>query len=173
MKIICDWSNCKKVGNYKAPIEKDNSKKFRLLCLEHIKIFNKKWNYFANMTNEEIEYFIKSDLTWHKPTKSFNSSENFFNILWNNALEDKLNIFKSSNFKNFKKDKLTSTDRDALDIMGLKYEAKWEEIQKKFKSLVKKYHPDKNLGSKKFEDKLKKITLAYSKLKITIGKNNG
>ena len=173
MKIICDWSNCKKVGNYKAPIEKDNSKKFRLLCLEHIKIFNKKWNYFANMTNEEIEYFIKSDLTWHKPTKSFNSSENFFNILWNNALEDKLNIFESSNFKNFKKDKLTSTDRDALDIMGLKYEAKWEEIQKKFKSLVKKYHPDKNLGSKKFEDKLKKITLAYSKLKITIGKNNG
>ncbi len=132
MKIICDWSNCKKVGNYKAPIEKDNSKKFKLLCLEHIKIFNKKWNYFANMTNEEIEYFIKSDLTWHKPTKSFNSSENFFNILWNNALEDKLNIFESSNFKNFKKDKLTSTDRDALDIMGLKYEAKWEEIQKKF-----------------------------------------
>jgi len=173
MKIICDWNNCKKVGNYKAPIEKDNSKKFRLLCLEHIKIFNKKWNYFANMTNEEIEYFIKSDLTWHKPTKSFNSSENFFNILWNNALEDKLNIFESSNFKNFKKDKLTSTDRDALDIMGLKYEAKWEEIQKKFKSLVKKYHPDKNLGSKKFEDKLKKITLAYSKLKMTIGKNNG
>ena len=170
MKIICDWSNCKKVGNYKAPIEKDNSKKFRLLCLEHIKIFNKKWNYFANMTNEEIEYFIKSDLTWHKPTKSFNSSENFFNILWNNALEDKLNIFESSNFKNFKKDKLTSTDRDALDIMGLKYEAKWEEIQKKFKSLVKKYHPDKNLGSKKFEDKLKKITLAYSQLKMKMGK---
>ena len=173
MKIICDWDNCKKVGTYKPPIEKDNSKKFKLLCLEHIKIFNKKWNYFANMTNEEIEYFIKSDLTWHKPTKSFNSSENFFNILWNNALEDKLNIFGSSNFKNFKKSKLTSTDRDALDIMGLKYDAKWEEIQKKFKSLVKKYHPDKNLGSKKFEDKLKKITLAYSKLKMTIGKNNG
>ena len=28
--------------------------------------------------------------------------------------------------------------------MGLNYEAKWEEIQKKFKYLVKKYHPDKN-----------------------------
>ena len=170
MKIICDWDNCKKVGSYKAPIEKDNSKKFKLLCLEHIKIFNKKWNYFSNMTNDEIEYFIKSDLTWHKPTKSFNSSENFFSVLWNNALEDKLNIFGSSNFKNFKKTKLTNTDRDALDILELKYEAKWEEIQKKFKSLVKKYHPDKNLGSKKFEDKLKKITLAYSQLKMKIGK---
>ena len=50
----------------------------------------------------EIEYFIKSDLTWHKSTKKFGSADNFFNILWNNALEDKLNIFKSSNFKDFK-----------------------------------------------------------------------
>ena len=170
MKIICDWKNCKEIGSYKAPIEKDNSKKFRLLCLEHIKLFNKNWNYFENMNDQEIEFFIKSDLTWHKSTKNFGSSENFFNILWNNALEDKLNIFKTSGFKEFKQTKFTETDRDALDLMDLKYDAKWEEIQKKFKSLVKKYHPDKNLGNKKYEDKLKKITLAYSQLKKTIGK---
>ena len=170
MKIICDWENCDQVGAYKAPIEKDNSKKFRLLCLEHIKIFNKKWNYFENMNDQEIEYFVKSDLTWHKSTKSFGSSENFFNILWNNALEDKLNIFKSSGFQEFKKKKLSNNDKDALDIMDLKYDTKWEEIQKKFKVLVKKYHPDKNFGSKKYEDTLKKITLAYSQLKMTLGK---
>ena len=170
MKIICDWSNCKENGAYKATVEKDNSKKYRLFCLEHIKIFNKKWNYFSDMNDQEIEYFIKSDLTWHKSTKSFGSSENFFNILWNNALEDKLNIFKSANFKEFKKTNLSNTDRDALDIMELNYEVKWEEVQKTFKTLVKKYHPDKNHGNKEFEDKLKKITLAYSQLKMTIGK---
>ena len=170
MKIICDWDNCKEQGTYKAPLERDNSKKHRLLCLEHIKIFNKKWNYFSDMNDQEIEYFIKSDLTWHKSTKSFGSSENFFNILWNNALEDKLNIFKSTNFKEFKKTNLSNTDRDALDIMELNYEVKWEEVQKTFKTLVKKYHPDKNHGNKEFEDKLKKITLAYSQLKMTIGK---
>ena len=170
MKIICDWDDCNEQGSYKAPVERDNSRKYRLLCLKHIKIFNKKWNYFANMSDQEIEFFVKSDLTWHKSTKSFGSSENFFNILWNNALEDKLNIFKTSGFKEFKKTKFTETDRDALDLMDLKYDTKWEEIQKKFKSLVKKYHPDKNLGSTKFEDKLKKITLAYSQLKMSLGK---
>ena len=36
MKIICDWENCNEPGLYKAPVEKDNSKKYRLLCLEHI-----------------------------------------------------------------------------------------------------------------------------------------
>jgi hypothetical protein len=116
MKIICDWDNCGEIGGYKAPLEKDNSRKYRLLCLEHIKLFNKKWNYFSDMTDQQIEYFVKSDLTWHKATKSFGSSESFFNILWNNALEDK------------------------------------------------------NQGSRKFEDKLKKITLAYSQIKMTIGK---
>ena len=48
--------------------------------------------------------------------------------------------------------------------MELNEEVKWEQILK-FKELVKKYHPDKNQRSKKFEDKLKKITLAYSQLK--------
>ena len=170
MKNICDWDKCREIGLYKAPIEKDNSKKYRLLCLDHIKIFNKNWNYFSDMDEGEIENFIKSDLTWHKPTKSFSSSENFFKILWNNALEDKTNIFQNSNFKNFKKSKLSQKDRDALEVLGLKYEAKWPDIQKKFKGLVKKYHPDKNHGSKKYEDILKKVTLAYSQLKLSITK---
>ena len=168
MKNICEWDKCSKTAIYKAPAEKDNSRKFRLFCLEHIKIFNKNWNYFSDMDENEIEYFIKSDLTWHKPTKSFGSSENFFNILWGNALEDKFNIFKNSNHKDFKKTNLSEKDRYALEILGLKYEAKWSDIQKKFKTLVKKYHPDKNHGSKKYEDLLKKITLAYSQLKISM-----
>jgi hypothetical protein len=166
----CQHDGCDADGMYPAPRTREDLRNYIWFCLDHVREYNKKWNYFADMDDQQIEYFIKSDLTWHKTTKGFSSSENFFNILWNNALEDKLNIFKSSNFKDFKKTNLTTTDRDALDIMDLKYDAKWEEIQKKFKTLVKKYHPDKNLGSKKFEDKLKKITLAYSQLKLTIGK---
>ena len=119
MKNICEWDKCSKTAMYKAPVEKDNSRKFMLFCLEHIKIFNKNWNYFSDMNENEIEYFIKSDLTWHKPTKSFGSSENFFNILWGNALEDKFNIFKNSNHKDFNKTNLSEKDRNALEILGL------------------------------------------------------
>ena len=170
MKIICDWENCKEVGLYKAPVEKDNSRKFRMLCLKHVKEFNKNWNYFSGMNDNQVISFLKSDMTWHKPTQSFSSSDNFFKDLWNNALEDKLNIFNSSNFKDFKKTKISQTDRDALHVLELNDDVKWEQIHLKFKELVKKYHPDKNQGSKKFEEKLKKITLAYSQLKQTLGK---
>ena len=170
MKIICDWENCKELGKYKAPIEKDNSRNYRLLCLDHIKLFNKKWNYFENMNENEIEFFLKSDITWHKKTKKFGSQDNFFNVLWNNALNEKVNIFGSEDFKEFKKSNLSQTDKDAFEIMGLNYSSSWEEVQIKFKKLVKKYHPDKNHGNKILEDKLKKITLAYTQLKNKLRK---
>ena len=167
MKNICEWENCEQSGDFRAPIEKDNSKNYKWLCGEHIKLFNKSWNYFEGMDQNEIENFIKSDITWHRPTQKFGSSDNFFNILWNNALNDKFNFFKQeNNINNLNGAKLYEKDKDALRIMGLELNASWPIIQKRFKTLVKKFHPDKNAGNKQFEDKLKKITLAYSHLKL-------
>tara|TARA_B100000678_G_scaffold185002_1_gene154604 strand:+ start:476 stop:994 length:519 start_codon:yes stop_codon:yes gene_type:complete len=167
MENICEWKNCNKKGEFRAPIEKDNSKKYKWLCEEHIKLFNKSWNYFEGMNQNEIENFLKSDLTWHRPTQKFDSSDNFFNILWNNALDDKFTFYKKDkNFNNLKNKKLSEKDKDAFKIMGLELSADWPIIQKKFKTLVKKFHPDRNAGNKEFEDKLKKITLAYSHLKV-------
>ena len=93
----------------------------------------------------EIENFLKSDLTWHRPTQKFGSSDNFFNILWNNALSDKFNFFKmKKKFNNLNGRKLSEKDKDAFIIMGLEFNADWPIIQKKFKTLVKKFHPDRN-----------------------------
>ena len=69
-----------------------------------------------------------------------------------------------------KKQKFLNKIKMLLQVMELNDEVKWEQIHSKFKELVKKYHPDKNQGNKKFEDKLKMITLAYSQLKKTLGK---
>ena len=168
MKTICDWNNCFETGEYRAPIEKDNSKKYRLLCLFHIKEFNKNWNYFAGMNDKEILNFLKSDITWHKPTQSFGSNDNFFKILWKNVLNDEKN---NGHFKNDYKYKnhidFDKNDIKAFTILNLPIGLKWEKVQAKFKKLVKKFHPDKNAGNKKYEDKLKVITLAYTQLKNT------
>ena len=171
MKTICDWNNCNNIGQYKAPIERDNSKKYRLLCLQHIKEFNKNWNYFENMNDTEIIEFIKSDMTWHKPTQNFSAQDNFFKILWNNALKDDLN--KNGVDKNYAKIaqlNFSNKDLKAFDILGLDVTKNWENIRSKFKKLVKKFHPDMNSGNKKFEEKLKVITLAYTQLKRTLKK---
>ena len=167
MKNICDWNNCSNEGLYKAPKEKDNSKNYRLLCLEHVKKFNKNWNYFSGMNDRQIMDFLKSDITWHKPTQSFSSSDNFFKVLWNNALKNEIDKIK---FNNTIKFKFNHNDIKAFGILGITVGLKWEKIQEKFKMLVKKYHPDMNSGNKKFEDRLKVITLAYTQLKNTYRK---
>ena len=167
MENICDWDNCKERGNFKAPLEKDNSKNYRWLCEKHIKLFNKNWNYFEGMHQGEIEAFLKSDVTWHRPTQKFDSSDNFFKILWSNALNDKFNFFgEEKNINSSSNGKLSERDKDAFRMLGLELNVDWPMVQKKFKTLVKKFHPDKNSGNKEFEDKLKKITLAYSHLKL-------
>ena len=173
MKNICDWNNCFEIGKYKAPVEKDNSRKFKLLCLNHIKEFNKNWNYFTGMNDEQIYDFLKSDITWHKPTQSFSSSDNFFKILWNNALKDENKKSMLNNSLNYMKQlKFDHKDIKAFSILEISVGLKWEKIQKKFKSLVKKFHPDMNSGNKKYEEKLKLITLAYSQLKKTYRAKN-
>ena len=50
MKNICDWNNCFDTGEYKAPIEKDNSKRYRLLCLAHVKEFKLINNHLNNLS---------------------------------------------------------------------------------------------------------------------------
>ena len=166
MKNICEYAGCNEAGIYKAPTERDNSKNFKWLCEQHIKLFNKNWNYFDGMSQNEIENFIKSDQTWHRPTQKFSSADNFFNILWNNTLSDKFKVLKENGKIHNKVITLREKDKDAFIIMGLEFNADWKTIQKKFKTLVKKFHPDKHSGDKQYEDKLKKITLAYSHLKM-------
>ena len=64
--------------------------------------------------------------------------------------------------------RLSEKDKDAFIMLGLELNVDWPIVKKKFKTLVKKFHPDRNAGNKQFEDKLKKITLAYSHLKLVM-----
>ena len=142
MKNICDWNNCNKIGDYKAPVEKDNSKKYRMLCLEHVKEFNKNWNYFSGMNDDQVMDFLKSDMIWHKPTQSFSSADNFFKVLWNNTLKDEFDKTKlRGEYNHMNQFKFDANDIKAFGILGVSVGLKWEQIQDKFKTLVKKISP--------------------------------
>ena len=138
------------------------------MCLDHIKEFNLSWDYFKGMSSQEVCNFLKSDMTWHKPTQSFSSPDNFFNILWKNTLNEEGSILKNEYGKKIiSKINFSDKDREAFKIIELEVGTKWDKIQNQFKKLVKKYHPDMNAGNKKFEEKLKIVTLAYTQLKLT------
>ena len=140
-------------------------------CEEHVKIYNQKWDFFDGMTQAEIENFMYDDLTFHKKTQKFGNQDAFFQKLWNNAIEDELlfiNKFKNSS--SYLGNKYNHTQVMALKKMELNTDVNWSDIRTQFKKLVKKYHPDINAGNKKFEEKLKEITLAYTFLNNSINK---
>ena len=54
--------------------------------------------------------------------------------------------------------------KDYYDIMGVKRDASQEEIQKKYRELAKKYHPDLNRDDETAQEKFKEINEAYDVL---------
>src|SRR5881409_322501 len=55
-------------------------------------------------------------------------------------------------------------EKDYYQILGVKKSSSEEEIKKAYRTLAKKYHPDKNKGNKEAENKFKEISEAYAVL---------
>jgi len=55
-------------------------------------------------------------------------------------------------------------EKDYYEILGVKKNASEEEIKKSYRSLAKKWHPDKHKGDKDAENKFKEISEAYAVL---------
>ena len=55
-------------------------------------------------------------------------------------------------------------EKDYYEILGIKKSASEDEIKKAYRTLAKKYHPDKNKGNKEAENKFKEISEAYAVL---------
>ena len=65
-------------ANYKAPSSPDELNNYIWFCLQHIKEYNKKWNFFSNMSADEIEEFLENDIIGHRKTKKIGAHNKYF-----------------------------------------------------------------------------------------------
>ena len=113
-----------------------------MLCIDHIKEFNKNWNYFSGMNDQQVINFLKSDMVWHKPTQSFDFSDNFFKILWNNTLRDESRKQKFKNdFDHMRQFKFDHKDIKAFSILELSVGLKWQKNSRKIQNTCQKISP--------------------------------
>ena len=157
-KKICNFPDCELEGDYRAPTGYESLNDYQWFCLEHIKEFNKSWNYHNKMNSDEIENDIRFDTIWRRPTKSFGSGARFYNFSING--ED-MGSFENPNTKQSGNSNkllwsLSKLDLDIKTDLNL--------IKKRYKELAKKHHPDIKGNSKNSIDKFREIVEAYNYL---------
>ncbi len=151
---ICNYENCTLEGPYKAPLNKMNLNTYQWFCLEHIKEFNKSWNFYKEMGAEEIEKELKKDTTWRRPTKPFGSGSRSYNFDFDNKFSE----------NSSKPNKNTNKLQWSLYILNLTIKNSLVEIKNSYKKLVKLYHPDIKSGIKNSDEKFRNIVEAYKYL---------
>ena len=174
----CDSPKCNEKGEYRAPKSRVMLNKYFYFCLDHIKEYNKSWDFYKGMSVEQIENSMRSDTFWDRPSWPLKSS--FKNVFdeFNEYVEDFVKTeddkIKDSYFKNKLVDEnLTMEEAKALKELDLKMPISLEKIKKNYKKLVKIFHPDVNGNNKDAEERFKQINESYKLLlKKFIKKND-
>ena len=67
----CDHHLCEEEGKFPAPQSRHKIREYYWFCLDHVRDYNRKWDYYAGMKPEEIELELISDVTWNRPSWAF------------------------------------------------------------------------------------------------------
>jgi len=159
----CDFPGCQKAGTCRAPKTRD-LREYWNFCQEHAAEYNKNWNFYADMTPEEIEEDWERQ-TFGEPIKKRSEQDSADYIKFLNDF-----ITGRSNFDKMPpKKSLPANIMSAFKILELPITASWREIGTRYRALAKKYHPDTARG-KSSGNEFTKISAAYQTLKKHFGK---
>ena len=172
---ICDFPGCRRDGLYKAPKGPRQLRDYYYFCLEHVREYNRSWNFNEGLNEEELEQMIRRSTTWERPSWPFGAREADISSLLNNEIRDVFGLFEGNDIRYQKRQEnkerqflyshLDPNQIKALSVMGLALPIELEELKSKYKDLVKLTHPDRNGGDKEAEERLKLINEAYTTLK--------
>lgn len=164
----CAWQGCGEHGSYPAPKSRENLKEYQYFCLDHVRQYNKSWNYFMGMSHYEADSYKYNAILGHRPTwkMGIHDPRRNAHIIDSIFAElDELLGTERGAASAHTTPAIPRTERDALAVMGLPYPVTLEDIKKRYKELVKKYHPDVNKNDPDTEERFKQIAEAYRYLK--------
>lgn len=169
-KYICDMPGCDHEGDFKAPKDRD-LKEYYKFCQEHISDYNKAWNFFEDMTDEEIQTHIRNNIYGQRPTWRQNPNKDYTEELYRKAEQTYSYNEEKPRSERYRKTsegfiREDTPETEAMMVMELSPPLTLDGIKKKYKELAKKYHPDFNPGDKEAEDRLKEINMAYTILRV-------
>lgn len=175
----CDWEGCDEPGTHRAPKGRHADGQYHHFCLAHVREYNKSYNYFAGMDDNETRAYQRDALTGHRPTWKMgvnakaagDGAHAWSDVDPRQAAKARAEARRRTGpggrtaGSGARAPKLKQLEARAFDTLGLPHHARDAEIKARYKELVKRLHPDANGGDRSLEDRLREIINAYSLLK--------
>lgn len=163
----CDHPGCTGHGDFRAPRSRATLDAFYWFCLDHVRAYNSAWNYYAGMSEAEIEAEIRHDTVWQRPTWPMGSRLGArFQPRWQD-----FGLFDldeaSHGAREAERRRPRTPEEEALAVFELAPPLTVSGLKARYKELVKRHHPDAHGGDKVAEEKLKVINRAYTTLKAS------
>ncbi len=175
---LCDSKGCKAPAEFRAPKGRSSEGEFFWFCLDHVRAYNKGYNYFSGMDDGAVQDYQKDAALGHRPTWKMGTGNQAGDAApmtgktktgISGGAEDPFDLFDDRAAARSKTEKprrkVHNMERRSLDTLGLEHHATPKEIKARYKALVKRHHPDANDGDRSLEDRLRKIIQAYNYLK--------
>ena len=166
----CDWPDCDEMGEHRAPRSRDELNSFHWFCLDHIRQYNKSWNYYEGMSDKQVEKDLRDDASWNRPSWPFAGMERSLNFKGPNPdIDDFGGAFGNTDgfedaSETNRRHEPDTPEAEAMAVLDLTPPVTHDEIKRRYKELVKRHHPDANGGDKAAEEKFKQVSLAYATL---------
>ena len=177
---LCDHPGCDAGGDFRAPRSRLELNCYYWFCLEHVRAYNVAWNYYAGMSEAEIEAEIRRDTVWQRPSWRLGERHGP-----GPAIRDHFGVYEGNgNGRDGHRGnghngghtnghgretaaRAASAREQALAVFDLETPLTPLRLKARYKVLVKQHHPDAHGGDKVAEEKLKIINQAYATLKAS------
>jgi hypothetical protein len=173
----CAEPGCEQPGEFRAPLiegapsGRDGPTEYRWLCLDHVRAFNSRYNFFNGMSPDEIHEAQRPYAGWERETRAFAANGADRPPRWAD-FSDPLDAIgarfreRMANERQRQDGKpLSGADRRALNVLGLDQDTDRRGLRQRYSELVRKFHPDRNGGDRSMEKALQEVIAAYQHLK--------
>ena len=158
------------------PSSFDGPGEWRWFCLQHVREFNAGYDWFEGMSAEEILMAQSPVSGWRTESPSFSPRAGVDGTPRWADFDDPLDAIsaRAGGIRNRARrqaetvmagGRFSKDEADALEVMGLGSDADRLRLRRRYSELVRRYHPDRNGGDRRHEDRLSRVVEAYQLLR--------